>query len=79
MVRFKACPRCHGDLILERELDGTHWSCLQCGGEYPVRYERPALAPSSVTQPTRASGPTPARLSPEEAPEGQGREGLAAA
>lgn len=30
----KACPRCElGDLILEEDVDGVHYKCLQCGAE----------------------------------------------
>ncbi len=33
MVRwkFKKCPRCSGDLFLDREPDGWYEQCLQCG------------------------------------------------
>ena len=30
MIAFKACPRCHGDLLGSRE---GEFSCLQCGRE----------------------------------------------
>jgi DNA-directed RNA polymerase subunit RPC12/RpoP len=35
---YKACPRCHGDLILDQDMDedlltgpSIEYSCLQCG------------------------------------------------
>ena len=28
--RLKACPRCHGDVYLDRESDGWFEKCLQC-------------------------------------------------
>ena len=28
---FKACPKCHGDMFLERQHEGKEWVCLQCG------------------------------------------------
>lgn len=31
MLRFKCCPRCVGDMVLERGPDGPEWVCLQCG------------------------------------------------
>lgn len=31
MIWLKACPRCRGDLFLERELEGIGVRCLQCG------------------------------------------------
>jgi len=48
MIWLKGCPRCHGDLILESEFDGTYAKCLQCAREY-------AMAPAG-----RVAG-TPAR------------------
>jgi len=30
MYRFKACPKCEGDLML----DGAEWLCCQCGRYY---------------------------------------------
>jgi hypothetical protein len=29
--KYKACPRCHGDVFFEKESDGWLASCLQCG------------------------------------------------
>ena len=31
MFWFKACPRCHGDLIEGRDQYGSYLSCIQCG------------------------------------------------
>ena len=28
--RLKSCPRCGGDLFIERDLDGWYEQCLQC-------------------------------------------------
>ena len=28
--RLKACPKCHGDVHLDRDLDGWYEECLQC-------------------------------------------------
>ena len=33
MIAFKACPRCQGDLLGNRE---GEFSCLQCGRNLPV-------------------------------------------
>ena len=30
-LRFKACPKCHGDLEVRRDIYGMFLSCLQCG------------------------------------------------
>jgi hypothetical protein len=31
MMWPKTCPRCHGDLVLEIDLDGPFVGCIQCG------------------------------------------------
>ena len=31
MIRFKACPRCEGDIIQARDEYGPYLDCLQCG------------------------------------------------
>jgi len=31
MIFFKACPKCHGDLHLDRDMHGVFVRCLQCG------------------------------------------------
>ena len=31
MIKFKACPRCHGDLIVGRDEYGWVENCMQCG------------------------------------------------
>jgi len=31
MIWMKQCPRCHGDLVEQRDTDGVTVSCLQCG------------------------------------------------
>ena len=31
VIRFKACPKCHGDLIDGRDQYGSYLSCIQCG------------------------------------------------
>ena len=28
---FKACPKCCGDMYVDRDSDGTFFECLQCG------------------------------------------------
>ncbi len=30
-LKFKACPKCRGDLELRRDIYGIFVSCLQCG------------------------------------------------
>ena len=31
MVIFKACPRCRGDMHVNRDFYGDYRECLQCG------------------------------------------------
>jgi hypothetical protein len=31
MVLLKRCPKCGGDLFLERDIYGNNLRCLQCG------------------------------------------------
>ena len=31
MWRFKSCPKCNGDLFVDRDIDGWVEQCLQCG------------------------------------------------
>ena len=31
MIKLKACPKCHGDLYLQKDQYGRYMNCLQCG------------------------------------------------
>lgn len=31
MIYFNACPKCHGDLMMNQDGYGSFVSCLQCG------------------------------------------------
>ena len=31
MIKFKGCPKCHGDLYLATDIYGRYFNCLQCG------------------------------------------------
>ncbi len=31
MMRLKGCPKCKGDMALERDVFGWYEQCLQCG------------------------------------------------
>ncbi len=56
MIWFKTCSRCeHGDMILERDMDGESKYCMQCG-------HREYLAPVRVvgrSAPARSIDPIP--------------------
>ena len=55
MIRFKACPKCGGDLYVNKDIHGDFLNCLQCGylkdlteeteiprQSVPIEKERPA-------------------------------------
>ncbi len=58
MIKLKACPKCHGDLYLERDQYGRYMSCLQCGylrellGHLPEKL--PGISLSEQTRQTPA-------------------------
>ena len=31
VMRFKSCPRCKGDVIIDRDQYGWYEQCIQCG------------------------------------------------
>ena len=31
MIKFKSCPKCSGDLDLNRDCYGSYLNCFQCG------------------------------------------------
>jgi DNA-directed RNA polymerase subunit M/transcription elongation factor TFIIS len=33
MWNFKSCPRCHGDVFVDDDIDKSYQKCLQCGYE----------------------------------------------
>jgi predicted RNA-binding Zn-ribbon protein involved in translation (DUF1610 family) len=51
-VLYKSCPRCHGDLVIDRESEAApeaqsvDFVCLQCGRSVSMKMvEFPAVAP----------------------------------
>lgn len=41
MIYFKACHRCRGDMLLERDRHGQYVQCIQCGYETdPLRLQQ---------------------------------------
>lgn len=49
MVHLKGCPRCQGDLVEERYLEGSELVCLQCGRVMLGRSVRQTHAPAALT------------------------------
>jgi hypothetical protein len=37
IIKQKGCKRCSGDLFMEKDIEGTYISCLQCGAIYERR------------------------------------------
>ncbi|MFC1995752.1 hypothetical protein ACFLVM_02640 [Chloroflexota bacterium] len=35
--KFKCCPRCRGDIFLDKDLDGWREKCLQCSYERELK------------------------------------------
>ena len=57
MWKIKGCPRCGGDLFIEKDLNGWHEQCLQCSYNHELR-DLPKLgkhASSKGKEPTGAS------------------------
>ena len=52
---YKACQRCHGDLVLDREVEfaalaASDYVCLQCGRRTPLQALVEATAPAGARQ-----------------------------
>jgi DNA-directed RNA polymerase subunit M/transcription elongation factor TFIIS len=45
MWRYKSCPRCHGDIFVDEDVDTTYVKCLQCGYEKELPRKFPAAKP----------------------------------
>ena len=37
MWKFKNCPRCQGDLFIDKDLDGWYEQCLQCSYRHELK------------------------------------------
>ena len=48
MIGFKGCPKCHGDLYLNKDMYGKYISCLQCGYMKDLPPESMELKESAV-------------------------------
>ena len=44
VIQFKACPKCHGDLIDGSDQYGSYRSCIQCGRYVAKSTKNPAGA-----------------------------------
>ncbi len=41
MFYFKGCPRCKGDVYVEKDSYGTYRKCIQCGRMQELELRRP--------------------------------------
>ncbi len=70
MWKLRTCPRCQGDLFVDKDFDGWYEQCLQCGYRREMRplaetrTEKPHPAPvserlpgSGVETPEKRRGP----------------------
>ena len=44
MIYFKACSKCHGDMLVARDLYGAYRQCVQCGRIIELTQEEPEQA-----------------------------------
>ncbi len=44
MLYLKSCPKCGGDVYLDRDLYGTFMACFQCGHTLNAAEEKKTLA-----------------------------------
>jgi hypothetical protein len=50
MLRLKSCPRCRGDIIVDRDFDGWYEQCLQCGYQHYLESLAEAKPPAKKDQ-----------------------------
>ncbi|MDD5082335.1 MAG: hypothetical protein PHU08_03075 [Dehalococcoidales bacterium] len=51
--KFKSCPRCQGDVYLDKDIDGWYEQCVQCG--YVLDLRPIADVPDVTAEETAAS------------------------
>ena len=52
-IWLRACPKCHGDLVLEQDYYGVAQTCIQCGFSREMTMQPKSsrrLAAASVTK-----------------------------
>jgi ribosomal protein L37AE/L43A len=65
LVRVKACPRCSGDLSIERDVFGIYIECIQCGATWTKNDLKLTAPPNADTLNAAAVKPQPADTSME--------------
>lgn len=56
MLKFKSCPRCKGDVLIDRDHHGWYEQCLQCGYERNLRSVVKVQKQSKIQQETTRNG-----------------------
>ena len=49
VVQFKSCPRCQGDMNINKDMYGEYEECLQCGFFVDVDKKGPQKFPNYLT------------------------------
>ena len=50
MIYFKGCAKCQGDMILEEDLYGSFYKCLQCGRQAEVKVQELGFSKETVRE-----------------------------
>ena len=56
VVRFRACPRCSGDMHLRSENYGKYQACLQCGHVRDLKRELPLSLRANIQKGRQKAG-----------------------
>ena len=50
MIYFKGCAKCQGDMVLDEDLYGSYFKCLQCGRQVDMEVQEPGLNKETVKE-----------------------------
>jgi len=53
MWRFRSCPRCKGDIFIDRDYLGWYEHCLQCGYQHDLKVSDVMLRKTYKNTPDR--------------------------
>lgn len=58
MWRFRSCPRCKGDIFIDRDYLGWYEHCLQCGYQHDLKVsdEAKGYAKKDIQEYSRQDG-----------------------
>lgn len=60
MMWLKACPRCRGDIYLEKDIFESYMKCLQCGHVLRELERLRATLPAASARPATSAATEPA-------------------